>query len=164
MPNYCKCPQPPGGQVVCDETQSAFCRVCDGEVTSGCLSVSPPPHPLLVPLATYRTFRQTAHAAELDTKRVEIELPMQRDPGGELLRPPERMAFRLLTWPWVWLKVRRSLRLDPAVTLLNRALYDLRTGIIVRPEVRVAVTVPPAWGVSKPTAMSEPGPQNTVSA
>lgn len=36
--NVCQCPNPPGGQVVCDSTQVAICRVKDGVLDSECLT------------------------------------------------------------------------------------------------------------------------------
>ena len=38
MSNICKCPNPPGGEVVCEQHQLAVCRVRDGEVISQCLN------------------------------------------------------------------------------------------------------------------------------
>jgi hypothetical protein len=34
--NYCKCPVPPGGVVVCEANQLAICRVVGGTVESEC--------------------------------------------------------------------------------------------------------------------------------
>ena len=40
MVNRCPCPNPPGGEVVCDDGDLAICRVVDGQAYSEC--VSPP--------------------------------------------------------------------------------------------------------------------------
>lgn len=34
--NICSCPAPPGGQVICESHQAAFCRVVNGNVQQGC--------------------------------------------------------------------------------------------------------------------------------
>lgn len=36
--NICNCPNPPGGQVVCEENQMAICIVQNGQSTYQCLS------------------------------------------------------------------------------------------------------------------------------
>ncbi len=38
--NVCKCPEPPGGEAVCEPHQLAICRIVDGRVHTQC--VNPP--------------------------------------------------------------------------------------------------------------------------
>jgi len=38
MSRICNCPNPPGGQVICDNDQLAMCSFENGEVVSGCFS------------------------------------------------------------------------------------------------------------------------------
>jgi hypothetical protein len=39
MSRVCPCPNPPGGQIVCDDNQLAICGFRDGKVISGCFSI-----------------------------------------------------------------------------------------------------------------------------
>lgn len=41
MPNNCSCPKPPGGNVICQADQIAYCKVVGGELESGCLQRPP---------------------------------------------------------------------------------------------------------------------------
>ncbi len=36
MSNVCKCPDPPGGSVTCNDDQLAVCGYQDGQIVSGC--------------------------------------------------------------------------------------------------------------------------------
>lgn len=38
--NVCKCPNPPGGQIICGPNQLAICRINNGKIESEC--VDPP--------------------------------------------------------------------------------------------------------------------------
>jgi hypothetical protein len=56
MSNICRCPKPPGGQVVCSDRQLAICGYRDGEIVSGCYDP-----PLAVAWADPGDARQAMH-------------------------------------------------------------------------------------------------------
>jgi hypothetical protein len=65
MSNTCQCPNPPGGQVTCNDDQLAICGLRDGQIVSGCFDR--PDHTLTIESESERTVALSNWALSLIT-------------------------------------------------------------------------------------------------